>query len=173
MMNNKCSVRKCASRRKCVCVCDRGLFCVLRGHTACPPETDYIRSNGNRAACPHHNRINAPTDTNQTSMHNWWRIDAKQLTAASHDVFEPHFGARQTDREPEGTRFNTVWHVSWERRTKNGEFPRIWLKVQPEFQTRLHAKVSPSEVASAPEGLAVCCSHFWEAGWVLCLSASA
>ncbi len=73
----------------CVCFCVCVFVCWSGGHTVCPPETDWIRSNENRATCPHRNWIKEAIDANQTSMLNQLWINAKQLASAPHDVFKP------------------------------------------------------------------------------------
>lgn len=101
----------CVSVTEKVCVCGV-CVCWSGGHTACPPETDRIRSNENRATCPHHNWIKEAIDTNWTSMQNQCWINAKQLTAAPCDVFKARLAVRQTDWEREETVFNTIWHFT-------------------------------------------------------------
>lgn len=122
-----------------VCERDREGFCIL-SMCVCvlPPETDWIRSKENRAACARHNWIKEAIDANQTSIPNQWRINAKQLAAAPHDVFKPRLAVRQTGSE------RLTFHC--QRQTK-GNFPPhlqrewAWLKVQTEFGTCHSMKV--------------------------------
>lgn len=172
MMNNECSIRKYMSGRKCVWVWQGRIFqpvsvcvCWSGGHTVCPPETDWISSDENRATCPHHNWIKEVIDANQTSIN---VIDAKQLTV-NRGVFKSCLAGRQTDRERDETVFNTVWHFTVSAEQKGIHPPPhtlthlrewVWLKVQTEFKTCHSTKGLSSEVTSAPQRLAGFCFCF-------------
>ena len=163
MMNNECSVRKCVSGRKrarvwlreifplCVCVCMCVFVravCWTGGHPLCPPETGWIRSDENRAACPHRNWIKEAIGANRTSILNQKWINAKQLTPAPGDVFKACPAIRQTSGEREGLSPILPDILLWAQNKR--EFPtphslreRVWLRVQTEFKTCHSTKVYP------------------------------